>query len=269
MLKRIFPVASLVGCALCLIAVLLTAAPQDGVDRERYAREYVQFLLLQLDQWTKGFPHDYNLALMKPPVDATKLSEPAKAGANLLREQLLGLSALAEAPNVLKNREFAGQLTRALGTAKFVNEAMGSQRFPGVLQSDWDQIRSNLNNLARIFEVEQLAVLEAPGGGGRGGRGGRGQQAAAATAAVALPAGASGLVGYVVDKQCAIRGKGMWVNAECVARCLRDGDKVVLVTEEGKVYSIANPDKIEPETYGQKIALVGKVDGESITVATR
>ena len=56
------------------------------------------------------------------------------------------------------------------------------------------------------------------------------------------------------------------MNAECVARCVRDGDKVVLVTEEGKVYRIANQDKISPESYGQMVTLTGKTDGDTITV---
>jgi hypothetical protein len=33
-----------------------------------------------------------------------------------------------------------------------------------------------------------------------------------------------GLVGYIVDLACAKRGKGMWTNAQCVERCVRDGD---------------------------------------------
>ena len=58
----------------------------------------------------------------------------------------------------------------------------------------------------------------------------------------------------------------MWTNAQCVARCVRDGDKTVLVTEEGKIFNIANPDKIEPESYGQKVTLLGKTEGETITI---
>jgi hypothetical protein len=58
----------------------------------------------------------------------------------------------------------------------------------------------------------------------------------------------------------------MWTNAECVARCVRDGDKVVLVTEDGKIFQIANQDKITPETYGQVVTLTGKTEGDTITV---
>jgi hypothetical protein len=38
------------------------------------------------------------------------------------------------------------------------------------------------------------------------------------------------------------------------------------VTDDGKIYQIANQDKIVPESYGQVITLLGKIDGETITV---
>jgi hypothetical protein len=43
---------------------------------------------------------------------------------------------------------------------------------------------------------------------------------------------------------------------------------MVLVTEEGKVYQIANPDKIDSDSYGQKVIVTGKTDADTITVAT-
>src|SRR5206468_3241423 len=116
------------------------------------------------------------------------------------------------------------------------------------------------------YKVEMLAVLDAPGGGGgRGGRGGRGAAAAGAQTAAAPPPG-GGLVGYIVDNSCAKRGKGMWTNPECIARCVRDGDKIVLVSEEGKVYQISNQDKITPDNYGQIVTLIGKTEGDTITI---
>src|SRR5690349_3721977 len=130
------------GLALCLMA--------QEVDREKYAREYVQFLVLQLDQWTKGFPHEYNLALVKPPVDPSHLSAAAKAGANELRDHVMFLQGLVAAPDVMKNAAIRTHLEKTLATAKLVNEAFGSQRFPVNLQSDWTQIRDGFNNLARI-----------------------------------------------------------------------------------------------------------------------
>jgi len=265
MLTNRFSIACAAVCCAFVSAVFLAASPQE-VDRDKYAREYVQFLVLQLDQWTKGFPHAYNLAAMQPPVDLSKMSAAAKTGGDDLRECITRLSTLSQTRDLMSNPEFRSQVDRALAIAKEVNAAMGSQRFPVILQSDWDQIRTNLNNLARLYKLESLAFLEPPGGG-RGGRGGRGAPAAATANATAeaLPPGA-GLIGYIVDQQCAARGKGMWTNPECVARCIRDGDKVVLVTEEGKIFNIANPDKIEPDSYGQKVTLLGKTEGETITI---
>ena len=248
----------------CVLMLLTPAAPQD-YDREAYARSYVQFLVQQIDQWTKTFPRDYNAALMRPPVDASKLSEAAKAGANELRDCVTRLAELSGAKDVLTNAEFRSEVEKAIAVSSQMNQAMGAQRFPAALYGDWDQVRVQLNNLARVYRVETLAVVDPPSGGGRGGRGGRGQQAATATAAAAPPSG-GGVAGYIVDQQCAARGKGMWTNAACVARCIREGDKVVLVTEEGKVYQIANPDKIDTDSYGQKVTLLGKTNGDTITV---
>jgi hypothetical protein len=257
MLVRQSPAAWVVVCAAVLLA-------QDGYDRDAYARDHVKFLVLQLDQWSTEFPQQFYKALMQPPVDASKVPESAKTGAGELGESLKKLAALSSAKDLMTNQEFRGQLEKTLTSAKDLNQAIAAQRFPMVLQSDWDQIRSTLNNLARIYKVETLAVLEAPGGGGgRGGRGGRGAAAGAAPATGVVP---GGLAGYIVDQRCAARGKGMWTNAQCVATCVRDGDKVVLVTEEGKVYQIANQDKITQETYGQVVTLLGKTDGDTITV---
>jgi hypothetical protein len=239
---------------LALLALLVSAAPQD--DRDARAREYVQFLVLQLDQWSQEFPHRFYLAMMRPPVDAAKMSAGARAGAGELGDSIGRLASLSKARDLMTNAGFRSQVDKALAAAKDVNLAMSTQRFPTSLQSDWDQIRSTLNNLARIYKLEMLAVLDAPGGGGRGGRG----------AAAAIPGG--GLAGYIVDQSCAKKGKGMWTNNECIARCLRDGDKIVLVTEEGKIYQISNQDKITPESYGQVVTLAGKTDGDTITVDT-
>ena len=263
--SRRFAVGCLAASAVSLLALLLSAAPQDAYDRDASAREYVQFLVLQLNQWSKEFPQHFYKAIMQPPVDAGKLSPAAKAGAGELGDSLQHLASLSTAKDLMTNAEFRSQLDKTLTAAKDLNQAMASQRFPATLQSDWDQIRSTLNNLARAYKLEMLAVLEAPGGGGgRGGRGGRGPAPATATAAAGPVPG--GLAGYIVDLACAKRGKGMWTNAECVARCVRDGDKVVLVSEDGKIYQISNQDKITPESYGQVVTLTGKTEGDTITV---
>jgi hypothetical protein len=259
---RHFAVACLVVCFACLFALLPSAAPQEKYDRDAYAREYVQFLVQELDQWTKGFPRQFYSALLQPPRDSSKLSESAKAGPGDLGDSVKRLASLSSGKDILTNDNFRTQVDKTLAAAKETNQAMASQRFPDPLQSDWDQIRIALNSLAEIYKFETLAALEPPGGPGRGGRGA--QPAAAATVAVALPPGA--VAGYIVDQKCSAQGKGMWTNVSCVERCVRDGDKLVLVTEEGKVFQIANQDKITSDTYGQKVIVTGKTEGEIITI---
>jgi len=265
MLFRRFPIACLSLCFACVLALLATAAPQENYDREGYARDYVKFLVLQLDQWSTEFPRQFHLAIMRPPVDASKLSEPMKASASELGESIKRMAALSNAKDLMTNAGFRSELEKSLTAAKELNEAMSKQRFSAGLQSDWDQIRSTLNNLARTYKLEMLAFLEPPGAGegGRGGRGGRGA-ATASNAPPVVPPG--GVAGYIVDQMCAKRGKGMWTNAACIERCIRDGDKIVLVTEEGKVFQISNQDKITADSYGQRVVVVGKTDGDTITV---
>ena len=254
-----FAIVCLVLCFLGLFAVP-SAAPQEKYDRDAYAREYVQFLVTELDQWTKGFPRQFYSALLQPPRDSSKLSESAKAGPSDLGDSVKQLASLRSAKDLLTNGDFRNQVDKTLAAAKQVNLAMASQRFPDPLQSDWDQIRTALNSLAEIYKVETLAVLEPPAAP-RGGRGG-----AQAAVAVALPPGA--VAGYIVDQRCSAQGKGMWTNVSCIERCVRDGDKLVLVTEEGKVFQIANQDKITSDSYGQKVIITGKTEGEIITVET-
>ena len=90
----------------------------------------MRFLVLELDQWTKDFPLRFYMAAAQPPVDASKLTEEVKGGADQLGSSIKQLSAASKAKDVLTNAAFRGQLDKTLAAAKQVNEAFGSQRFP-------------------------------------------------------------------------------------------------------------------------------------------
>ena len=255
--SRYLSTAGLAAYLLCAAPPKPTSSallPQD-FDQAASAQDYVRFLVLEIDQWAKDFPHRFYMAAAQPPVDASKLSEQVKAGADQLGNSIKQLSAASKAKDVLTNPGFRGQLDKTLAAAKQVNEAFGSQRFPRALRTDWDQIRTNLNSLAQIYKVETLAYLAPPEPGSR-------------KMAASKPVPGGGFTGYIVDQSCALKGKGMWINATCVAKCIRDGDKVVLVTEEGKVYQIANLDKVDSDFYGQKVTVGGKAVKDTITVAS-
>jgi hypothetical protein len=70
--------------------------------------------------------------------------------------------------------------------------------------------------------------------------------------------------GYVVDKSCAAK-KEMWTNTACVERCVSRGEKLVLATEDGKIYQIADQDKVKSHG-GHKVTITGTMDGDTIKV---
>jgi hypothetical protein len=82
----------------------------------------------------------------------------------------------------------------------------------------------------------------------------------------AMSAMAADVTGYIVDKNCASK-KEMLGDEACAKRCMGRGAPAVLATEDGKIYTISNQDKVK-DVAGKKVTVTGKVEGESITVDT-
>jgi len=80
----------------------------------------------------------------------------------------------------------------------------------------------------------------------------------------AMSAMAADFTGYIVDKNCASK-KEMLGDEACAKRCIGRGAAAVLATEDGKIYQIANQDKVK-DAAGKKVTLVGKADKDTITV---
>jgi nitrite reductase/ring-hydroxylating ferredoxin subunit len=75
---------------------------------------------------------------------------------------------------------------------------------------------------------------------------------------------AADVTGFVMDKKCSAN-KAMVGNEACAKRCIGGGAEAVLATEDGKIYTIENQDKIK-EHAGHKVTITGKVEGDKITV---
>lgn len=88
--------------------------------------------------------------------------------------------------------------------------------------------------------------------------------------ALAMTAMAGEFSGYISDAGCTAKQGAAKVAADshagCAKSCIKKGDKAVLVTPEGKVYQIANQDKVVDHA-GEKVTLVGDADGDNITVS--
>lgn len=71
--------------------------------------------------------------------------------------------------------------------------------------------------------------------------------------------------GVVMDEKCSGMPE-MKSNVECIQKCIKGGSPAVLVTADGKVYKIANQDKILASA-GKTVTVDGKLSGDTITVA--
>ncbi len=79
---------------------------------------------------------------------------------------------------------------------------------------------------------------------------------------------AESLTGVVADSMCASNAAKASTpeHAACAAKCIKGGSAPVLVVGD-KVYKISNPDKVI-SFAGQKVTIDGKVDADTITVAS-
>jgi hypothetical protein len=88
--------------------------------------------------------------------------------------------------------------------------------------------------------------------------------------ALALAAGFSTSVmaaqfkGYIIDEKCS-KVAAMKGDADCANKCIKAGSPAVLLTDDGKVYKIANQDKVVAMA-GKQVTINGKESADTITV---
>jgi hypothetical protein len=91
-----------------------------------------------------------------------------------------------------------------------------------------------------------------------------------AVALMTLGLAASGLAaefkGFVEDTKCSTN-PAMKGDAACAQKCIKGGSPAVLVTPEGKIYKIANQDKIVGSA-GENVTVEAKLKGDTLTIAS-
>jgi len=89
-----------------------------------------------------------------------------------------------------------------------------------------------------------------------------------AAAALALGLAAIGMAaefkGFVEDTKCSTN-PAMKNDADCAQKCIKGGSPAVLVTEDGKIYKIADQAKIVAHA-GMNVTVKGTLKGVTITV---
>ena len=83
-------------------------------------------------------------------------------------------------------------------------------------------------------------------------------------AAFSFSALAADVTGYIIDQSCADK-PAMRGNVECAQRCIKRGSPAVLVTDEGKIYKIADQAKVVDHA-GKKVTVTGELKGDTLTV---
>ncbi len=83
---------------------------------------------------------------------------------------------------------------------------------------------------------------------------------------LAANAMAAEFTGFVEDQSCS-RMASMKGNAECAKSCIKRGSPAVLVTDDGKVYKIANQDIIVSHA-GETVTVEGSLKGDTLTIAS-
>ena len=85
---------------------------------------------------------------------------------------------------------------------------------------------------------------------------------------LALALSAAGMAaeykGFVEDQSCAAK-PAMKANAQCAQKCIKGGSPAVLVAEDGKVYKIANQDKIVSHA-GENVTVSGNLKDDTLTI---
>jgi len=91
-----------------------------------------------------------------------------------------------------------------------------------------------------------------------------------AVAFMTLGLAASGMAaeftGFVEDTACSGKPE-MKGDAACAQKCIKGGSPAVLVTPDGKIYKVANQDKIVASA-GQNVTVTGKLKGDTLTIDT-
>ena len=70
--------------------------------------------------------------------------------------------------------------------------------------------------------------------------------------------------GWISDEKCGAKGASAG-HLECAKTCIKAGVKPVFVNDSGKVFKVANPEKVT-DLAGQRVVLTGSEDDSTIKV---
>ena len=81
---------------------------------------------------------------------------------------------------------------------------------------------------------------------------------------LAVSSFAADFKGFVQDEACSTKA-AMKGDAACAKKCIDGGAKAVLVTPDGKIFKIADQDKVKAHA-GHNVTITGKLEGDTISI---
>src|SRR5215467_9010589 len=87
----------------------------------------------------------------------------------------------------------------------------------------------------------------------------------ALAASFSLGAMAADFSGTIIDQSCASK-PAMKGNVACAQKCIKGGSPAVLLTDDGKIYKIAEQAKVT-DLAGKKVTISGKLTDDTISVS--
>ncbi|PWU02980.1 MAG: hypothetical protein C5B51_19740 [Terriglobia bacterium] len=152
--SRLLLVFALLG--LMFVEVQKLVAQQDANRDELYARTDTAALVQDLARRTGDFKEEFNRAVEHSLLDGTKLEDRAKHTADNLHDSAKKLKDVFEDKRDKNHPAVREQADRTMATGSELSRIITAHRFTEKVQHDWDLIRSDLDALARVYNLPPL-----------------------------------------------------------------------------------------------------------------
>ena len=150
--------------AMMLIGAPLTPARAQDANREVVnAPSDVGAVVDHVQKLSAEFKGSFDKAISHSMIDGTRMESNAKHRADDLHDAANKLGDVFHDKKDKNNPAVRNQADKTLAAASELNHVMLEHRFTDKLQRDWDMLRSNLNALARVYDLSPLDA----GGPGR------------------------------------------------------------------------------------------------------
>ena len=129
---------------------------QDANRAEVYTKRDVGDIVQSLARRTASFKGEFDKAVDHSLIDGSRLEDKAKHRADDLQDSAKRLKDVYGDKHDKNNPAVRDQVDTTLSAASDVNRIMTDHRFTDRVQREWDELRSDLNALAQVYDLPSL-----------------------------------------------------------------------------------------------------------------